>query len=96
MTTLAEVEAAAFSLPEGERIALGRRLMESPPAVTAEPPPSFPGESGVLLRRLLERRWAQHLADPTASTDVDEFIAELEAEDAAEAAAAEAPAQRAA
>ena len=81
MTTLAEIEAAALALPDETRVALGRRLIE--PVTPAAPLPSFPGESGRLLRRLLERRWAAHLADPSAAVDAEVVLAELEAEDEA-------------
>ena len=92
MTTFAEVEAAAQRLPAEDRDELARRLSGPPPAASLEatlpdgrPVPAFADPEG--LRKLLRERWKRHLADPSRAMDVDAFIAELEAEDAAEAAA---------
>ena len=89
MTTLAEVEAAARRLPPADRDELARRLSgppAAPPAMLPDgrPVPRFADPAG--LKKLLRQRWERHLADPSRAMDVDEFLAELHAEDAAEAA----------
>ena len=78
MTTLAEVEAAALSLPENDRITLGVRLMGPPPGSAAD------GD----LATLVAERWAAYQRGDIRASAARDVIARMRAADAERAAAA--------